>query len=62
MQEVCDINIMSSDSQFFFSEKKSDIVQKQDTEFTRNISDTEFTKSIKQSCQYKSRFNLLSTH
>ena len=42
LQEVCDINI--TDSQHLFSEKKSDIVQKQNTE------STEFTRSIKQSC------------
>ncbi len=48
LQEVCDINIINSQS--LFSEKKSNIVQKQDTEFT------------KQSCQHKLKVNLLSTH
>jgi len=54
LQEVCDINI--TDSQSLFSEKKSDIVQKQDTEFT------ESTEFIKQSCQHKSKINLSSTY
>ena len=49
MQEVCDI-----DSQHFFSEKKPDIVQKQDTE-------SRSTESIKQSCWCKSKINLLPT-
>ena len=48
MQEVCNIDI--TDSQHLFSEKKLNIVQKQDT------------KSTRQSHQCKSKVNLFSTH
>ena len=60
LQEVCDINI--TDSQHLFSEKKSDIVQKQNTESTVSTESTESIMSAKQSCQCKSKINLLSIH
>ena len=55
LQEVCDI----TDSQHLLSEKKSDIVQKQDTEPTVP---TESIVSAKQPCQHKPKVNLSSTH
>ena len=60
LQEVCNINI--TDSQHLFSEKKLNIVQKQDTESTKSTESTESTKLTKQSHQCKPKINLLPTH